>query len=158
MKKIFNGVLLGLLLFVFFMAGMGFDRLFPALKVKPVSYWASRNEPLRYQTEDGIPSVVIVDGNSWRIERVTILQRPENAAETSCEHHMIYYKPVDNKTILKDNILHEIFHAGACGHGGNQWWNSTNDPSDHPGIYHLADFMLQFSQTNPEFIEWLEKR
>ncbi len=130
----------------------------PAPRIKPIIVETEKPKVLQDFNEDGIPVVLYIDGLEWRVFRVGVLVNPKNMAETNCETHTITYKPMNSRGMLKNSLLHEVFHAGACSHGGNDWWNSGKEPNDHPGIYHLADFTYEFSQTNPEFIDWLERK
>jgi len=73
---------------------------------------------------------------------------------TYCDKKIIVYDPQETQD-LRNTLWHEIFHAGACDRGGSVYWNSKSDEdNEHPGIQNLADFMEDFSRTNPTFIRW----
>lgn len=117
-------------------------------------------------TPDGIPNTLWINGQSWSVVRVAIydsnLDKPTDKtwtgvdAETYCEHRTISYAQSVDRQMLRVNLMHEVFHAGACLHGGAAWWNST-DLDKHPGIYHLGEFMAIFAHDNPEFMRWEEQ-
>ena len=92
------------------------------------------------RTQEGIPSRLNINGEIWTVRRVKDFTNPEIASETSCQGRVIWYLPAEMHTALKNNILHEVFHAGTCLRGGDAWWNSINpDSKKHDGIYHLAE-------------------
>lgn len=116
--------------------------------------------------DEGIPHQLIINGESWDITQVNhfddidtskpgaVLPDRVNEAETDCENRNISYikGPKNN---LRINLMHEVFHAGACLHGGDEWWNSIHPTNSvHPGIYHLGDFMSNFVHDNPLFMQW----
>jgi hypothetical protein len=104
--------------------------------------------------EDGVPTHLNINGQMWNVRKVPFLFI--TIAETRCKERTIVYIDDPSPMALRTNLIHEVFHAGGCLHGGDTWWNSIHpDNFDHPGIYHLADFMTSFSHDNPEFMEWL---
>jgi hypothetical protein len=110
------------------------------------------------KNEDGIPARLNINGESWYVVRVKNFSDSELAAQQSCQARVIWYLPSDAPSELRNTIVHEIFHAGACLHGGDTWWNSINpNQKTHEGVYHLADFWTGFARANPEFMEWLAK-
>jgi hypothetical protein len=123
----------------------------------------------------GIPYSVSINGEQWTIAMVDHFTQVEGLrvdkaghilvpktgiikAETFCDNKTIVY--VDDKDMnqLKVDLMHEIFHAGGCLHGGDDYWNSI-DPteSNHPGIYHLGEFTASFMRANPRFTEWVSQ-
>lgn len=112
---------------------------------------------------DGIPYVVQIDGENWALVKVNHFDDSNEShagriqAMTNCEHRTISYIPADNPIVMHANIMHEVFHAGACLHGGDAWWNSGTGTPDHPGIYHLGEFTAAFLHDNPELMEWLRQ-
>jgi hypothetical protein len=109
-------------------------------------------------TEEGIPSQLNINGETWRVIRVRDFKAADSAAQTSCQIKVIFYLPTEPPSLLRNSIIHEIFHAGACLHGGDTWWNSINpDREKHDGVYHLADFWTAFARSNPEFMEWISR-
>lgn len=107
--------------------------------------------------EDGVPNTLFISDQEWSVVKVKVFtQDPQHIeAQTYCHNRTIAYLDAGNSTVLRDNLWHEIFHAGACAHGGDTYWNSV-DPSTnyHPGIYHLGQFMAVFSKANPQFMAW----
>jgi hypothetical protein len=111
-------------------------------------------------TEDGIPALLNINGETWHVVRVKQFTGPDQeiSAEISCRVKVIAYLPAQTPSLLRTSLIHEIFHAGACLHGGDAWWNSINpDKNSHEGIYHLADFWAGFARSNPEFMEWISR-
>jgi hypothetical protein len=110
--------------------------------------------------EDGLPIALNINGESWKVVRAQSFTKEmaDNAATTSCQLRTIFYLPEATPSLLRNDLAHEVFHAGACLHGGDTWWNSINpDNVHHDGIYHLADFWTNFAHANPEFMVWLSK-
>ncbi len=111
-------------------------------------------------TADGVPMLLNINGETWHVVRVKDFKGPadKSVSEMSCKMRTIVYLPSDTPSQLRNNIIHEVFHAGACLHGGDTWWNSINpDGNKHDGIYHLADFWTGFARSNPEFMEWIAR-
>jgi len=111
-------------------------------------------------TKDGIPDRLNINGELWTVTRVKDFSGDPSGetteAQISCETRGIWYLPTDSHSELRRNVIHEVFHAGACLHGGDTWWNSINpDRQHHDGIYHLGNFWSQFAAANPEFMEWI---
>lgn len=109
-----------------------------------------------------VPDRVVINGEAWEIIQVDHIggkglgANDVVTAETDCEKHEIDYVSDENRSELRTNIMHEIFHAGGCLHGGDEWWNSIHPTADnHPGIYHLGDFTHSFLHDNRQFSEWL---
>jgi len=112
------------------------------------------------KNEDGIPVLLNINGETWAVVRVKSFNAGDesSAAEMSCVAKTIVYLPDETPSRLRNSIIHEVFHAGACLHGGDSWWNSVNpDKNKHDGIYHLADFWTGFARANPEFMEWISR-
>lgn len=116
---------------------------------------------------DGVPTTLIVNGEEWSIVRVDMFNDALKAklgesfngvqAETYCNNKTIAYISATNPRKLRINLMHEVFHAGDCLHGGDTWWNSINPTkTEHIGVYHLGEFMAVFAHDNPEFMEWEE--
>jgi hypothetical protein len=112
--------------------------------------------------EDDVPSELTINGERWSLVRVQHFGKPglptdlwvTNAmAMTDCAHRTISYIIAADPARLKVNLMHEVFHAGACLHGGATWWNSEDDRT-HPGIYHLGEFTATFLHDNPQFAVW----
>lgn len=117
----------------------------------------------RGQHGDGLPNEITVNGERWDIvivDHFKLIKDKSGAeslsgimAETDCVHRLISYIPTSDPMRLKINLMHEVFHAGACLHQGSQWWNSP-DEEQHVGIYHLGEFMATFAHDNPGFVAW----
>lgn len=124
-------------------------------------------ERVSAKTPDGIPSILLINGQEWHVERVMAFNDALKykgsgksfsgiQAETYCKEKTIVYIETDDINVLKINIMHEIFHAGDCLHGGDTYWNSEHPTSSvHPGIYHLGEFTAVFLKDNPEFALWM---
>lgn len=123
-----------------------------------VSQVAADNYHYMARSADGVPNTVWINGDTWSVVQVSRFDKDAEAAETVCEKKTIAYLSDENPTSLRDNLWHEIFHAGGiCSHGTDAWWNNpekAKDRNDHPGIYNLGHFMGQFSMANPDFMEW----
>jgi hypothetical protein len=114
-----------------------------------------------------VPNRIFINGRAWHINQVDHFKDAEGhedgigfggvQAETACEYQQIIFIPVENQTEIRENIMHEVFHAAACSHGGDSWWNSKNDTEDHPGVYHLGEFMAEFAAANPGFMTWMAR-
>jgi hypothetical protein len=109
-----------------------------------------------------VPFAATINGEHWDFVRVDHFldgngkQAGRTQAMTTCDKRVITYIPSDDRALLRTNIMHEIFHAGACLHGGDTWWNSEEPTGDfHPGVYHLGWFMHNFLHDNRQFAEWL---
>jgi hypothetical protein len=108
--------------------------------------------------DQGIPSHLDINGQTWNLVPVDHFDDNDVNGETDCENREIDYATSSDPAELREAIWHEIFHAGACVHGGDQWWNSVHPTDDvHPGIYHLADFMHNFTHDNKQFVSWAEE-
>ena len=35
--------------------------------------------------------------------------------------------------------------------------SKQSEAEDHPGVYHLGEFMAGFTRANPEFMQWMEQ-
>lgn len=119
------------------------------------------NEQVRAFRSDGVPTTLLINGEQWWIFHVdhftdgTADKTGSIMAETDCQNKIITYISSPNPAILKVNIMHEVFHAGDCLHGGDTYWNSEKpNGEDHPGIYHLGQFMSVFLHDNPQFAAW----
>jgi hypothetical protein len=115
--------------------------------------------------DNGMPTVLYINGETWSIKKVTSSDElsPASAnfttlATTYCSSKTIkYISTYPSLNMLRVNMMHEIFHAGACNHNA-KWWNSTDDSNEgHPGVYNLGVFMYQFLHDNPDFAEWVAK-
>jgi hypothetical protein len=125
---------------------------------------SSIHEYVRSVDKNGVPLAVWINGERWSIANVPIFNDALTeggrsgylAGETYCAGKTIAYIDADNPAQLRENLMHEIFHAGACLHGGDRWWNSPHPETGlHPGVYHLGMFMAEFARTNPVFVKWL---
>jgi len=104
---------------------------------------------------DGVPNSLMINGEQWSVEQVSSFKSPRTLAETYCNEKMIAYIRESDARRLKINLMHEVFHAGDCLHGGDKWWNSEHPTNSvHPGIYHLGEFMSSFLRDNPQFANW----
>lgn len=112
------------------------------------------------------PKYVIIDGKNWYLVHARSYTGVEGglrsgewtgaSAKTYCLRQTITYLTDPDFGRFKASMMHEIFHAAACAHGGDAWWNSENPTAtDHPGIYHLGEFSAAFIQQNPDFIKWV---
>jgi hypothetical protein len=118
-------------------------------------------------TEDGVPTEINVNGEQWDIVKVKMFaedigkdqkDKPSDSlAKTFCRNKTITYIDHQSGQALRNSLMHEIFHAGDCLHGGDTWWNSENPTADdHPGVYHLGEFMTNFALANKPFMKWFE--
>jgi hypothetical protein len=137
----------------------------------------SYGEHVQGTMPSGLPYTLIVSGERWDLIEVDhfdwkkdekgneILDAAGNPtptrvqASTDCKRRIIAFIPADNPMVLRENLTHEIFHAGACLHGGDEWWNGTNDIAKHngsidDGAYHLGQFMAIFLHDNPVYATW----
>ena len=131
--------------------------------VSASDYQPSSNlhEQVRASTEGGVPTTLLINGEQWWVFQVDHFNDGSNEksgsimAETDCANKLITYIPSQNPAVLKVNLMHEVFHAGGCLHGGDRYWNSEK-PSDvdHPGIYHLGQFVAVFLHDNQQFAAW----
>lgn len=114
----------------------------------------------------GVPSEITVNGERWSVVPVDHFKDAEKhvdgetfsgvQAQTYCKNKTIAYIMTKDPSRLRVNIMHEVFHAGACLHGGDTWWNSEKPTTTvHPGIYHLGEFTANFMKDNPQFAVWL---
>ena len=94
----------------------------------------------------GLPRQLTINGRRWSIVQV------DHFDDAVGRNLTIAFIPTTDHQDLKINLMHEVFHAGACAYGGNTWWNSTDN--EHPGIYHLGEFMAIFARDNPQFMAW----
>ena len=117
-----------------------------------------RQEPakLKAHVQAQLPSHhLYINGQVWDLVPVDRFDDETEYGETDCDNQEIDYLASSDPSELREALWHEIFHAGACVHGGDQWWNSIHPTDDdHPGIYHLADFMHNFTRDNKEFVTW----
>lgn len=131
----------------------------------PGSVGTAFDDHVAAETQDGIPAELVINGEVWSVVRVDHFNDADDKkpgeyfngiqAQTFCAEKTIAYIRAEDQRRLHENIWHEIFHAAACSHGGDTWWNSENPTEDeHPGIYHLGEFMSIFSHDNPRFVEW----
>jgi hypothetical protein len=123
------------------------------------------HEQQSFISEDGVPNHVTINGELWTIVHVNNFTADIHhkygeyfsgiGGETFCSNKTIAYISSNDMRVLKINIMHEIFHAGDCYHGGDTWWNSEKPSrNSHPGIYHLGEFMATFLHDNPQFAAW----
>lgn len=103
------------------------------------------------------PKHIVIAGTVWSIKHNDAILKRKLAGETFCDTRVIQYSSENDLLELRNTIWHEIFHAAACSHGGDGWWNSYSD-REHPGIFHLAEFVSAFVIDNPEFVDWSEGR
>lgn len=163
-------------LFVLIFSGLMISNIYLA-KVKEhqkAPTWAefindgSIHESVSMSTIDGIPSVLNINGDHWNVVRVDAFKdaldhidgRSFNGvqAQTYCREKLISYIETQNITVLKENLWHEVMHAGACTHGGDTWWNSIDPTQDkHEGIKHLGEFLSNFTKVNPNFVAWASR-
>lgn len=124
-------------------------------KVSGVTY----SLQLGFDTETSLPTSLLINGERWSVVKVAEYEPGSTStAETNCAARTITYIRAQKRGDLKESIMHEIFHAGACVHGGDTWWNSINpDNHHHVGVYHLGQFMAEFAPANPEMMEWLAR-
>jgi hypothetical protein len=122
---------------------------------------------------DGMPYTVNINGEQWDIVLVDHFDEMDDKgsvkngeitlpsvteAQTYCANKTIAYIADSDHNDLRINIMHEIFHAGGCLHGGDTYWNSINPTGKyHPGIYHLGEFTASFMRANPRFTEWVSQ-
>lgn len=133
---------------------------FVAYKPSDVSHEYVRG----FDSSSGAPLEITVNGERWSLvlaDRFSDVDPSKSTvadtrmAETDCAHKVIAYIAAEDPMRLRINLMHEVFHAGACLHGGAGWWNSPeNGRVVHPGIYHLGEFMATFAHDNPQFMEW----
>ena len=114
--------------------------------------------------DDGVPAHLHISGQRWDVTKVVAFDdavghKPgerfaAKTAQTICSYHVIQYIDTRDPIELRASLAHEIFHAGACEHGGARWWNSRSDKR-HEGIYHLGEFTAQFMHDNPVYVKWM---
>jgi hypothetical protein len=116
----------------------------------------------------GLPCNLIINGEQWSLVKVDHFADAEGhkggerfggvTAQTYCDNKTIAYIDTQSMALFRDELMHEVFHAGACLHGGDEYWNSE-DPTwkEHPGVYHLGEFMGTFLHDNPQFAVWMTK-
>jgi hypothetical protein len=107
------------------------------------------------------PIVLNVNGKEWYIwdtkklpaHKYDIYLKNKNAAAfTDCDSRQIFYN--SSLQNVRNTLWHEIFHAGACPYDAT-YWNSVSDADDdHKGIQNIANFIENFSRSNPEFMKW----
>jgi hypothetical protein len=114
----------------------------------------------------GVPAELTINGERWSLVMINHFNDVDltkkavddpRMAQTDCKHRTISYIVTQDPERLRINLMHEVFHAGACLHGGDTFWNSAavDDPKNpHPGIYHLGDFTATFLRDNPSFATW----
>lgn len=114
---------------------------------------------------DGVPNTLNINGERWDVVRVNAfndaMEKNDGElfrgvqAQTYCNYKMIAYIAVESSSTLRNNLWHEVMHAGACMHGGDTYWNSINPTKDtHDGVKHLGEFLGNFAMANPEFVRW----
>lgn len=142
-----------------FMPGILVSGGFPALRLQATSGG---------ENEDGVPSHLNINGQAWEVVEIDAYPEAKKHklgerftgrdAETDCDNHQITYQHSYNSVEIRENLWHEVMHAGACIHGGDQYWNSVKPTGDkHPGVYHLGEFLGGFSKANPEFMYWMAR-
>lgn len=126
-------------------------------------------EYVRNVDDGGIPFTLMINGEHWNLVKVNHFAEAEKhesgkafngvQAETFCDQKLISYIETQDDNVLRENLWHEIFHAGACLHNGDTFWNSENPTKfDHPGVYHLGQFTSNFVRDNPLFMAWAAGR
>lgn len=72
---------------------------------------------------------------------------------TNCSKNIIYLVPT-NEAETREDLFHELLHAGTCHHKeGNLWYNSK-DVETHEGIYRIAFYMSELLAANPELAKY----
>ena len=105
----------------------------------------------------GLPTTLLINGESWGLVRVDSMEDYIVTGTTYCTNHVITYLAHQSVSELRTTLWHEVFHAGACAHGGDEWWNSIHPTrNEHIGVNHLADFLSDFSRANREFMRWMQ--
>jgi hypothetical protein len=103
----------------------------------------------------GVPTMVNINSEQWSIVHVKKFNQDNVDGQTFCQNKTIAYLYDANPMDIRDTIIHEIFHAGACSHGGDKWFDcAVVTQSKHKCIYNMADFMTNFALTNKNFMEW----
>lgn len=106
----------------------------------------------------GVPTVVNINSEQWSIVHVDKFNEDNVGGETFCQNKTIAYLYDENEMELRETIMHEVFHAGACAHNGDKWYDcSTVSRTEHKCIYNMSYFLTNFSMTNKYFMEWYIK-
>lgn len=130
-----------------------------------------KNGDVQYELKNGFmtsgaPTELTINGERWSlvlinhfndVDMTKVAVSDPRMAQTDCKHRTISYIATTDPARLKINLMHEVFHAGDCLHGGDSYWNSPvkEDPKNpHPGIYHLGEFTSSFLHDNPDFAKW----
>lgn len=103
-----------------------------------------------------LPTAITVNGERWLLVEASGMF---SLGKTICERRTIFYRFTGDSQEDRNTIVHEIFHAGGCLHGGYrgyEWWNSID--TEHTGIWHLADFTSTLIWDNPALVKWLSSR
>lgn len=102
------------------------------------------------------PQLVSVRGVAWVIENDAKLPNIGLDGLTECGLHKMYvdYNVPDNE--LRNVVIHELLHAGACQGDklDNSYWNSYDNPT-HEGINRLGQYESELLKENPELTLYL---
>lgn len=118
-----------------------------------------------------IPSKVVIYGHMWDIQVVYSLadakksysdlagSEKEVVADTNCKDRIIRLTMM-NGPLLKETIIHEFLHAGACeNHTDETFYNSKVGPQhnalDHQGLDNAAMVLFEILRMNPEMTKFL---
>ena len=126
----------------------------------PVTYYLSNTDAMNAMNP---PQSLMINGQQWHAYEAILPK--DYLGETECDDNSIFYEYDADPVALRNTLVHEILHAATCFRPeGDTWWNSKFKSDDkrslhnHVGIYHLADFLTDFTIMNPEFMKLLEVR
>jgi|SRR5215831_7699386 len=108
------------------------------------------------------PLALNIRGENWEVWDTQDIAKSyqktldENGAVgmTFCDKKIIVYDGRIEVQNLRNILWHEVFHAGVCTKNP-LYWNSIGDgPGEHEGIQNIADYLEDFTRTNPSFMYW----
>lgn len=115
------------------------------------------------QSVDAPPDNITVNGERWRLIAFDFRANKgygDTAAETDCSQRVIWYVPKEATAAqLREDLWHEVVHAGFCGDKGASlahWAQFTKDYPEHGAVYAMGMFLPSFVHDNPEFVQWSE--
>lgn len=125
----------------------------PDVIISPVSGAATESKLDSRDLYPNPPPRIVINGQKWKLQ-VAYFDIPGEMGFTDCDNRIIQYRPNRSSSEMRETIMHEVFHAGDCLHGGeNKFWNSEDIA--HAGTYNLGEFTATFIWDNPELMKWL---
>jgi hypothetical protein len=114
-----------------------------------------------YYNDNGMPKIIYIDGDLWYIIESSIKDDKSAIGAdgyTDCSNRNIWIRPNLPIHLVRQDIVHELMHAGACDKPSD-WWNNKAANSanqiDHEGIYHTGLFLSQVLHDNPELTKFI---